>query len=163
MTAEEIISKLNSGSEAIHAGNVNERGAELYQISLLLPFTEDKELSRFSEFEVWASQEFIEDKLRITHSPNLNDQLQFAKQIFFDYIRESNGDPKEGGAFCYGGHVYYGDPRSFPSAGFRMAEAMVQTNISLTRELHDAITKESKLTGRSMSEVIRQSLKKYLR
>lgn len=51
-------------------------------------------------YEIWASQEYIEDFLMLSKSPNKRDIAQFAYQFISKRYKRNNSLPKEFGAFC---------------------------------------------------------------
>lgn len=134
-------------------------GGELYRV--ILSHTDDSgKLIR--TYEVWATLEVIEDKLRLSIPPTQKDLVDFAEKIYLQRVAESkdNMPPNEGAFVTNESGLRYGDYRTFPGS-MSDSDPLIQTNISLPTSLHKWLRMEAATDGKSISEVIRIALDQY--
>lgn len=112
-------------------------------------------------FEVWGSRESIEDELKIEHAITRTDLEKFAKQVYEQYLDDWGSPPKHGGVrFSNANGIQPGDPNTFPHS-LPENKTLIQTNVSLPKNLHEVIKAIAALDNTSMSEIIRTSLTQY--
>lgn len=134
-------------------------GGDLYRIII----SHSNEAGQvYRRYEVWASQEAIEDKLRLSSTPTNDDLFTFTVGIYEDRLRETNEEiPESEGAFVTNeSGVRYGDYRTFPGS-MSDSDPLIQTNISLPTSLHKWLRIEAATEGKSISEIIRSALDQY--
>ena len=74
---------------------------EFWRVDIELVETKTGYCLRYGWYEIWASQEYIEDFLKLSKSPDKKDIAQFAYLFISRRYKESNDElPKEYGAFC---------------------------------------------------------------
>lgn len=134
-------------------------GGELYRV-ILSHIDDSGKLIR--TYEVWASLEAIEDKLRLSTPPTQQNLVDFAEKIYLHRLDELKNNilVNEGAFITNGSGTRYGDYRTFPGS-MSDNDPLIQTNISLPTSLHKWLRIEAATDGESISEIIRMALDQY--
>ena len=76
------------------------QGTEIIRIDIMFFELGSERVLRALWYELWTSQEYVEDKLQITHSPTDRDYADFGFRFIVDRYRENGSKlPPEYGAF----------------------------------------------------------------
>lgn len=109
-------------------------------------------------YEIWISQEYVADNLRLSRSATREEILDFANNYLIKRYKDSgNNVPVEGGALLTNttGEVK-GDPNKFP---YQLDEdkkpELVKTTIMLPKETHKELTNYAHSRNISMGEAVR--------
>ena len=135
-------------------------GGELFRI-IIHQYDESKKL--MGTYEIWATQEAIEDELEIAGSPSRKQLSEYGARIFEKWMDETDNQPEQNGLFAIKkDDIRYGDYNTFPGSVWK-PEPMVRTNISLPQSLYKWLRVKSAKSNKSISELIRQSIVNYKR
>lgn len=134
-------------------------GSEMYRVIYAIRETATGKLFKF--YEIWLSQEYVDDKKRLSKSASKDEILLFANEYLQKRYKDSNNTiPEEGGAFLTNQlGESLGNPRTFSLKLTDQARpAYVTTTIRIPEETHTWLRDFSKEKGIGMGEAIRRAV-----
>lgn len=146
-------------------------GSSMYRVILGLRSVKPKSEAGklFKEYEVWVTQEAVEDELRLVKGANDNDILQYAIDLLrgrcSDTMKESSAHspiPEENGVFIpKAGEKYIGHPATFPIK-VTNREDLVKTTIQLPRSTLKWLKKYGVDRNIGLGEAIRRVMEDFI-
>lgn len=134
-------------------------GSEMYRIIYAIKEVSTGRLHKF--YEIWLSQEYVDDKKRLQRSATKDEILTLANDYLRKRFKESNNTiPSEGGAFLTNelGEAL-GNPRTFQlKLSDQVKPKYVTTTIRIPEETHRWLKVKSGETGLGMGDLIRQTV-----
>lgn len=134
-------------------------GSTVFRVVYAIRETVTGALHKF--YEVWLSQEYVEDKKRLSTEATKEDILQYANDFLKNRYKDSkNVIPNEDGAFLTNElGESLGNPRTFSlKLSDRVKPKYVTTTIRIPEETHKWLKVKSGERGIGMGDLIRQTV-----